>query len=80
MGEDGMWMATYVEPVFNVMLGASGETAMVNYVASSQNVTLGTSGTTVMLTKAEDGSYWLGDMTVTSGETAATAITATRGS
>jgi hypothetical protein len=54
MGEDGMWMATYV--------------------ASSQNVTLGTSGTTVMLTKAEDGSYWLGDMTVTSGETAATAM------
>ena len=116
MGEDGMWMATYVEPVFNVMLGASGETAMVKkaedgsywlgdmtvtsgetaatamngneytltmgedgmwmatYVASSQNVTLGTSGTTVMLTKAEDGSYWLGDMTVTSGETAATAM------
>lgn len=53
MDEDGMWMATYVEPISNVMLGASGDTAMIK--------------------KSEDGSYWLGDMTVTSGETVATA-------
>ena len=47
------WQATYVEPVVNVMLGLSGEVAMIK--------------------KSEDGSYWLGDVTVTSGETMATA-------
>ena len=37
------------------------------YVASTLDVALGTSGETVMLTRAEDGSYWIGDMTLESG-------------
>ena len=47
------WMATYVEPVFNVMLGSSGESRMIK--------------------KSEDGSYWLGDVTVETGATVTTA-------
>ena len=49
MDDDGMWMATYVEPVQSVMLGMHGGSAMVK--------------------KSEDGSYWLGDMTVMDGHT-----------
>ena len=37
------------------------------YVAATLDVALGTSGETVMLTKAEDGAYWIGDMTFEAG-------------
>ena len=109
------WIATYVEPVVNVMLGLSGDTAVVKksedgsywlgdmtvesgvtmatagngntytlmmgedggwsatYIEPMVDVMLGMSGDTVTITKSEDGSYWVGDMTVTAGETMRTA-------
>ncbi len=118
MGEDGMWMGTYVPATQTVMVGLSGVTitavqdeagqwsfthpltgesvALNNgmnymvgnrtymasmgedgvwsatYVAAEVMVALGSSGEMVTLVVAEDGSYWLGDALVTSGETMAT--------
>ncbi len=43
------------------------------YQAMEEMVTLGITEEVVTLTKAEDGTYWLGDDLVTSGETTATA-------
>ena len=111
MGEDGMWMATYVEPVQNVMLGMHGGSTMVkksedgsywvgdmtvmdgteiageggrmytlmmgedgtwsaSYITPMQTVTLGITEQMVTISKAEDGSYWVGDQAVEDGSTA----------
>ena len=43
------------------------------YQATEAMVTLGITEEMVTLTKAEDGSYWIGDMAVTSGETTVSA-------
>ena len=47
---------------------------MAAYAAPTTDVPLGTSGESAMLVLAEDGTYWLGDALVVSGETMATTM------
>jgi len=47
---------------------------MANFAAPMTNVPLGTSGESATLVQAEDGTYWLGDALVVSGETMATTM------
>ena len=58
--------------MYTLSMGDDG-TWMATYNEVTVNVDLGMSGESVMIKRSEDGSYWLGDMTVTSGETMATA-------
>ena len=60
------------EYVLRITTDESGAvTWMADYRAPMIQVMLGLSGDTVMLERREDGSYWLDEMAVTSGETTA---------
>ncbi|MDE0102024.1 MAG: hypothetical protein OXN89_06565, partial [Bryobacterales bacterium] len=56
---------------YTLMYSADGW--MASFDAPMVDVALGNSGQSATLTRAEDGTYWLGDALVTSGETTTTA-------
>ena len=75
--QSGVTMATATNGNVYTLMITTDDAGMIawqaTYVEPVVNVMLGLSGDIVMIKKSEDGSYWLGDMTVTSGETMATA-------
>ena len=66
---DGSEVAGEGGRMYTLMMGEDGMW-MATYVVPMQTVMLGMSGTSVMISKAEDGSYMIGDQAVMNGSTA----------
>ena len=75
--QSGVTMATATNGNVYTLMITTDDAGMIAwtaaYVEPVVNVPLGLSGDIAMIKKSEDGSYWLGDITVESGETMATA-------